>query len=133
MPAIKNPIKVKPIIDDAIKYNIQQSADVEQQVIVHCKYEVSAEGDMIRIWKSTFLYARDSKHKSGLVNTQKISIYPEWTFIEGKKSYFFTLIFSALPRSCKTFDLIENIPEPGGFFVTSISRNKVDVYNVDIV
>ena len=133
MPAIKNPIKVKPIIDDAIKYDIQQSADVEQQVIVHCKYEASAEGDMIRIWKSTFLYARDSKHKSGLVNTQKISIYPEWTFIEGKKSYFFTLIFSALPRSCKTFDLIENIPEPGGFFVTSISRNKVDVYNVDIV
>ena len=133
MPAIKNPIKVKPIIDEAIKYDIQQSADVEQQVIVHCKYEASAEGDMIRIWKSTFLYARDSKHKSGLVNTQKISIYPEWTFIEGKKSYFFTLIFSALPRSCKTFDLIENIPEPGGFFVTNISRNKVDVYNVDIV
>ena len=133
MPAIKNPTKVKRVIDEAIKYDIQHSADLEQQVIVHCKYEASAEGDMIRIWKSTFLYARDSKHKSSLVNTQKISIYPEWTFIEGKKSFFFTLIFSALPRSCKTFDLIENIPEPGGFFVTNISRNKVDVYNVDIL
>lgn len=76
MPAIENPSKPKTKIDEAIKYDVQHIVDVEQQVIVHCKYTASSEGDMIRIWKSTFLYARDSSHKSSLVNTQKISIYP---------------------------------------------------------
>ena len=93
MPALKNPSRIKPIIDEAIKYDIKHSADAEQQVIVHCKYAASVEGDMIRIWKSTFLYARDSSHKSGLVNTQKISIYPEWTLIEASNTFYFTLIF----------------------------------------
>ena len=80
-----------------------------------------------------FFYARDSSHKSSLIHTLKISIYPSWTFIEPGKSFFFTLIFSGLPRSCKSFDLIENIPEPGGFMVENIGRNELDVYNVDIL
>ena len=133
MPSIKNPTKATPKIDEELKFDVQHIEDVEQQVIVHCKYAASSDGDMIRIWKSTFLYARDSSHKSALINTQKISIYPNWTFIEGNKAFYFTLIFSGLPSSCKSFDLIENIPEPGGFFIENISRNNVDVYNVDIV
>ena len=132
MSAIKKPSKIEPTIDEAIKYDFKKSVDAEQQVIVHCKYAASADGDMIRIWKSTFLYARDSSHKSGLVNTQKISLYPEWTLIEAGNIFYFTLIFSGLPSSCKAFDLIENIPEPGGFFVTNINRNNIDVYNIDI-
>ena len=133
MPVIKKSIKPSTQIDEELKQEVQQIVDAEQQVIVHCKYTATAEGDMIRIWKSTFLYARDSSHKSSLVNTQKISIYPNWTFVDGSKAFYFTLIFSGLPRSCKSFDLIENIPEPGGFFVTNISRNNLDVYNVEIL
>ena len=133
MPAVKNPSKPTPKIDEELKYDAQEIVDAEQQVIVHCKYAATAEGDMIRIWKSTFLYARDSSHKSSLVNTQKISIYPNWTLVESSKAIYFTLIFSGLPRSCKSFDLIENIPEPGGFFVENISRNNLDVYNVEIL
>ncbi len=132
MPAIEIPSKPKTKIDEAIKYDVQQIVDAEQQVIVHCKYAATSEGDMIRIWKSTFLYARDSSHKSDLINTQNISIYPSWTLVESSKPFYFTLIFSGLPRSCTSFDLIENIPEPGGFFVENISRNNLDVYNVDI-
>lgn len=133
MPLIQNPSKLVPKIDEELKYNVQHFVDDEQQVIVHCKYAASTEGDMIRIWKSTFLYARDSTHKSKLINTQKISIYPQWTQLEANKAFYFTLIFAGLPRDCKSFDLIENIPEPGGFFVIGINRNKVDVYNVDVI
>ena len=133
MPAIDIPFaNPKTNIEEAIKQDIQEIVDEESQVIVHCTYAATAEGDMIRIWKSTFLYARDSTHKSTLINTQKISIYPCWTLIESGKAFFFTLIFSGLPRSCKSFDLIENIPEPGGFFVGNISRNNTDVYSVDV-
>ncbi len=133
MPVI-NLRTVTPIaeIDEAIKQQLQQGVEEESQVTVHCKYAASAEGDMIRIWKSTFLYAKDSTHKSSLINTQNITVYPHWTLIENGKPFFFTLIFSGLPRACKCFDLMENIPEPGGFFVRDIKRNKLDVYDVDI-
>ena len=133
MPVIDFPAKSKTKVDVAIKYDVQQIVDEERQVTVHCKYDAGNEGDGIRIWKSTFLYARDSNHKSSLIHTLKISIYPCWTFIEAGKTIFFTLIFSGLPHSCKSFYLIENIPEPGGFFVENISRNNLDVYNVDII
>lgn len=133
MPAIQSPaIFTKTTISEKLKSEVEQKVDVESQVIIHCKYRAGTEDNLIRIWKSTFLYARDSTHKSSLINTQKISIYPHWTFIEVGKSYFFTLIFSGLPRTCKSFDLLENIPEPGGFFVENISRNDLDVYHVDI-
>ena len=116
MPLIDFPAKPKTKVDVAIKFDVQQIVEEERQVIVHCKYDAGNDGDGIRIWKSTFLYARDSNHKSSLIHTLKISIYPSWTFIEPGKSFYFTLIFSGLPSSCKSFDLIENIPEPGEFF-----------------
>ena len=133
MPVIDFPAEPKTKVDVAIKCDVQQIVDEEKQVTVHCKYSAANEGDMIRIWKSTFLYAKDSSHKSSLIHTLKISIYPSWTFIEAGKSFFFTLIFSGLPRSCKSFDLIENIPGPGGFLVENIRRNNLDIYNVDIL
>ena len=134
MPSIKSP-EIKPSIkiDEDVECDVQLILAEESQVIVHCKYTSGGEGDLIRIWKSTFLYARDSSHKSTLINTQKISIYPNWTFIEAGNSFYFTLVFSGLPRNCKSFDMLEHIPEPGGFFIENIERNKTDVYHVDIV
>jgi hypothetical protein len=31
------------------------------------------------------------------------------------------------------FDLIEEIPEPGGFYFPNIQRNNWDVYNLQII
>jgi hypothetical protein len=42
------------------------------------------------------------------------------------------LIFGALPKKCHVFQLIEEIPEEGGFTVRNIIRNKTDVYEVDV-
>jgi hypothetical protein len=38
-----------------------------------------------------------------------------------------------LPSDCKTFTLKEEIPEPGGFEVKGIRRNKTDVYRVTVI
>jgi hypothetical protein len=38
-----------------------------------------------------------------------------------------------LPKNCDSFDLIERIPEPGGFIYTNIKRNKTDVYHLVIL
>ena len=45
----------------------------------------------------------------------------------------FTLIFSGLPKHCKLFDMVENIPEPGGFVFENIVRNNSDVYLLEIL
>jgi hypothetical protein len=104
----------------------------EGQVIVHCIYKPYDNLEMIRIWKSTFLCDQDSSHRSPMQHAFNISIYPKWLNISGKKIHRFTLIFSSLPKSCKKFDLIEDIPEPGGFAVYNILRNETDVYTVEV-
>ena len=48
------------------------------------------------------------------------------------QDYWFTLVFSGLPKDCKSFDLREEIPEEGGFLVKNIKRNGTDVYRVKL-
>lgn len=87
---------------------------------------------LIRIWKTTFLVDKSSSHRSKLVHAENISYAPQWTVIPENKLFQFLLIFEALPKGCELFDLLEDIPQPGGFFVDSIMRNKKDVYHVYI-
>lgn len=104
----------------------------EGQVIVHCIYRPNQTYELIRIWKSTFLCDQDSNHRSPMLHAFNISIYPKWLPIWGKKTHRFTLVFSSLPKSCKKFDLIEDIPEPDGFAVYNILRNDTDIYTVEV-
>ena len=67
-----------------------------------------------------------------MIHAENISISPYWTPVPFMKDFWFTLIFSGLPKDCKSFDLKEVIPEEGGFFVESIKRNTSDVYRVKI-
>jgi hypothetical protein len=119
-------------IDEKIIKDAKGILREESQVIVHCIYNALEAGDRIRIWKTTFLLDKYSSHRSKLIHVEKISLYPRWTFVNFGKSFCFTLIFSALPRSCTSFDLIEEIPEPGGFSIQNMKRNKLDVYEVSV-
>ena len=101
----------------------------ESQVTIHFKYTGSMWGTKIRIWKSTFLHAKGSSHQSSLVHVENISVHPTWTHVSAGETINFTLIFSGLPKDCEYFDLIEDIPEPGGFIINDIKRNNSDVYH----
>ncbi len=107
-------------------------ADPESQVVIHCLYKNYWPNGCVRIWKSTFLFDKDSTHVSKLVASKNITVYPEWTPLEAGEELKFTLIFSGLPRSCKSFDLVEKIPQPSGFFFPNITRNKTDVYHIEL-
>lgn len=104
----------------------------EAQVTVHCSFTSTMSGEQIRIWKTTWLTDRDSTHRSRLLHAENITLYPEWTPVEQGTTLRFTLIFSALPKGCTAFDLIEIIPQPGAFHIRNIKRNKSDVYRVVI-
>lgn len=107
----------------------QTEVDLESQVVIHGSITADFYADRVRIWPTTYLVDRHSQHKSQLIWHEGISMYPTWTFLRSGKNYF-TLIFSGLPKSCVIFDLVEEIPQPGGFLIEGILRNQSDVYNV---
>lgn len=126
-------ITVKPKIAEDILQSLQPKVEEEKQVIVHCCFPAAAQfGNLIRIWQSTFLIDESNRHKSKLIHAENITIFPFWTEVPPMKDYWFTLVFSGLPKDCKIFDLKEIIPEEGGFFVQGIRRNETDVYRVKI-
>lgn len=98
----------------------------ERQTIIHC----SCNGDgseAYRIWPTTYLVEHGSNKRAKLITAFNISFAPTWTLNDGRG---FTLIFEGLSKDCKSFDLIEMIPQAGGFEVFNIPRNKSDVYYV---
>lgn len=126
------PPRVKPNIkiDPATTLQLLSSVLEESQVILHCSYTGSVYDDYIRIWRSTFLCPKECDKRSQLITAYNISIYPQWTMVKDGQTIIFTLVFSALPKACKEFDMIEDIPELGGFMIRNIKRNKTDVYKV---
>lgn len=123
---------IKPEVDADVLASIDPNALTDSYVYVHCHYHNPYDEMFIRIWRSTFLIDRVSGTRAKLVHAENISYAPVWTYIPGKQLYTFLLIFSALPKDCKVFDLMEDIPQAGGFFVSGISRNEQDVYHVTI-
>jgi hypothetical protein len=124
---------VKPVIAKEILESLKTKVEEEKQVIVHCCFPASPFlGNLIRIWHTTYLIDDRIGHRSKLIHAENITIFPNWTAVPFMKDFWFTLIFSGLPKDCKSFDLREVIPEEGGFVVKSIKRNSLDVYKVKI-
>ena len=115
-----------------IEEKIEPKTDVrvleseERQTIIHCNCE-SENNDAYRIWPSTYLVEHGSNRRAKLITAFNISFAPQWTLNDGRG---FTLIFEGLSKNCNSFDLIEMIPQAGGFEVFNIQRNMLDVYQV---
>jgi hypothetical protein len=119
-------------LDNKLRDEILSKIHEEGMVIVHCLYHAAMDGG-IRIWNSTVLIDKTSGERSKMHHAENITIAPEWTYVPEGKTYRFTLIFAPLPKSCEFFDLLEDIPQAGGFFIQNIKRNKSDVYNLIIL
>lgn len=100
------------------------------QVILHILYSTPiGMPSYIRIWPTTYLFDKDSPHKSELVHAENITYYPYWYECLPGKKYYFSLIFSGLPKSCTRFDFVEQCTnQSGAFEVRNIDRNQSDVY-----
>lgn len=122
----------KPLIAPEILTSLETATQEEKQVIVHCCFPGQFFGSLIRVWQSTFLIDKTLQHRSALIHAENISLFPYWTEVQPMKDFWFTLVFSGLPKECRRFDLQEIIPEEGGFWVQDIRRNGTDVYRVKI-
>ena len=121
-------VKIDPRLKEEILSQIQE----EKAVIIHCSYNSNIDGG-IRIWNTTFLIDKASCDRCPMHHAENISIAPTWKLVPAGKPFRFTLIFAPLHKSCEFFDLFEDIPQAGGFFIQNIKRNKSDVYNVVII
>jgi len=126
------PVKSRPGVDTAVLTSIDPAVLEDSYVYVHCYFDNPGSNTLIRIWKTTFLIDPLSGTRSSLVHTENISLAPQWTLIADGTSFSFLLVFSGLPKSCRQFDMKEEITQPGGFLVTGITRNETDVYHINI-
>jgi hypothetical protein len=103
----------------------------ERQTIVHCTVanDAGMHETMIRIWPSTWLIQENGLRRK-LLFFERISPFPLWTLV--RLPHRFTLVFEGLDDDCARFDLLEDIPQAGGFEVRAILRNQLDVYHVQI-
>ncbi len=123
--------KPKVQIEEDLLNELLSLTKEEKQVIVHCLFDSRYMiGAKIRIWPTTYLFDRGSSGRSELVHAENISMAPQWTEVENGSMAYFSLVFTGLPSSCTIFDLVEDIPQPGGFIVQGIRRNDQDVYFV---
>jgi hypothetical protein len=118
-------------IDENLLTKAKNHLQVERQVIVHVTIQTRHSWWQLRIWPTTFLIPREGGSQSKLLNADNIPFFPQWLHIFGPR-HRFTLIFEGLPKDCEVFDLVEKIPQAGGFEVTGICRNQTDVYHVEI-
>ena len=123
---------IKPAVEVEVLTNIDTSTLDDSFVYVHCNFNNIGMNMLIRIWKTTYLVDSLSTVRSKLLHAENISMAPRWTQIPDGGKYSFLLIFSGLPKSCKQFDLIEEISQPGGFSIQNISRNETDVYHLTV-
>ena len=124
------PLPSKEIQTQTVTETAEQVRE-EKQTIVHCHF-LASPGAMIRIWKTTFLVPEGSASKIPLLHAENICFAPDWYRLEGFGFFTFSLIFGGLPSGCSSFDLREEIDQPGAFFVGNIQRNESDVYHVQL-
>lgn len=125
---------IVPVIEleEELKQELLSKAEETGQVIVHGRFTCRAPWELIRVWNTTYLIDRSLGSRSKLLYAEKICIAPMWTILYQGDTLRFMLVFEALPKECKVFDLAEIIPEPGGFLVENIRRNSQDVYTIDL-
>lgn len=129
---LEPPVKFKPSIDIEVLSAIDTDMLEDSFVYVHCYIENPGSDMLLRIWRTTFLADKNSTARARLMHAENISFAPSWTMVPDGQNYNFLLIFSALPKSCTIFDLIEEVPTSGGFFVSDIARNSNDVYHIHL-
>ena len=126
------PVKAKPSVDTDVLFSIRPELLNDSYIYVHCSVGRADQEMLIRIWRTTYLIAKGNTGKAELVHAENITYAPIWTIVPENFDYIFLLIFTGLPRSCKVFDLVEKINQPGNFYIPNIVRNESDVYHVNL-
>ncbi|WP_313115159.1 hypothetical protein [Aequorivita sediminis] len=113
-----------------IKKMFSTQTETESQVIVDIDLGPYRDVQRMRIWNNTYLKCHQTARKSKMLFSENIAVYPNWCFVKPGTIFSFTLIFENLLKECLSFDLVEDIPEMGGFLFNGIKKNNSNVYHL---
>ena len=65
----------KPKIEQATKEKLEKELSFEGQVTIHIDFNAKIESSLLRLWKTTFLFSKNSAHKSKLYQFKLIMRY----------------------------------------------------------
>lgn len=132
-PTLEVPTAPPPVrpLDPELRAALLTDVEEQGQITVHCTLR-SEWADMVRIWPSTYLICSTTGQRSRLLHAEGITYAPLWQPLPPGSVLHFTLVFEPLPKHCILFDLVEEIPDPGGFHCPSILRNTMDLYHVEL-
>jgi hypothetical protein len=100
------------------------------QTVLHCA--LHGQNAAYRIWPSTFLIT-DTGKTYKLLHAENITFYPEWTIPPTNRTiHYFTLIFENLGNDTNWFYLHEHVEGGNGFYTNQITKNKTNIYHVQI-
>ncbi len=133
MNKLKQPRNIRKIsIDASTLEKLKNSSEEEAQTIVHCRYISKTKyinGGWVNIYPTTYLV--NGEERITLLYADNIPMAPAChQFSHPGELKWFTLIFPAIPKDWKQFNLIEECGAHTGFTVSNIRRNNQGVYEV---
>jgi len=144
---------ISPVVATITQFDTEHQIEIEEGLLegfeeegytyLHCTCYTSpkySSGWWICINESTYLINSGSNEKLKLLNAINIPLSPEKHYFKKLgDSLRFTLVFPALPKDWKNFNLIEIVTPiralyegSDGFSIINIRRNNTGVYKVKI-
>ena len=106
-----------------------ESNTPEGQVMLKFLYRPGRMDEIVQIWPKTYLLCGDTGHRSPLVWVHGIPLAPQWRFPASPVGHTFILLFTALPRQCRHFNVVEEVPTGTERYI-GVTRNRMDVYEI---
>ena len=125
---MKPAIKIKPAEEVKVNLAPEHQYKEERQVLVRAYI---TEFMPVRIWPSTYLICNQTGTRLKMLFSENVSKAPHWGLIAPYERFY--MIFEGLPKACLSFDLYEEIDQPGNFHIKNIGRNGSDVYDLEII
>lgn len=103
----------------------QEFSETDQYLSVCATLNISTA---VRLWRTTVAICNQTGARSKLLYVDNICMHPQWKYID--RGAEFHMYFELLPSNGKTFDILEEIPEPDHFHLHGIERNDNELYSV---
>ena len=106
--------------------------ETEGQIMVFIHRKGQSSGWAERIWPCIELRSQTTDERAKLVHMEGLLPFPQWTFVEAGQQFSYCMLFERLGKNATRFDIVEEIPASGGFFLPNVARNRSDVYHFQL-